>query len=253
MIKTCLKLIVWFLVHLAVSKYVLADEAAADTASAPKEVVDWAQVMQVHFENRVRAFQEQNQVYENVVLVGDSITEGFDVARYFPGRRVLNRGIGGDVIGNGLPDGDRRGLLRRLDESVFECAPSCVFLMIGINDLNSGHTPESMEAGYRELFGRIRKRLPELRLYVQTLLPTRGTRAVRNPAIQDVNARLEKLSEEFSFEFIDLHALMQDGNGELRAEFSEDGLHLTDPAYQVWRAEIERRMLWNLATEKDGP
>jgi hypothetical protein len=85
----------------------------------------------MHYVNRVKAFKEQNQQLQHVVLLGDSITEGFDVPTYFPGRRVLNRGIGADVIGNALPDDDPRGVLRRLDESVFDCAATDVFLLIG--------------------------------------------------------------------------------------------------------------------------
>ena len=69
-------------------------------------------------------------VFQNVVLLGDSITEGFDVTKFLPGRRVLNRGIGGDVIGNALPADDKRGILARLDESVFNCAATDVFLLI---------------------------------------------------------------------------------------------------------------------------
>lgn len=56
---------------------------------------DLGALFRIHYDTRVRAFREQNQVFRNVVLVGDSITEGFEVPKYFPGRRVLNRGIGG--------------------------------------------------------------------------------------------------------------------------------------------------------------
>jgi lysophospholipase L1-like esterase len=212
--------------------------------------VDWATIFQVHFDNRIRAFNEQNQLFKNVILVGDSITEGFEVAKYFPDRRVLNRGIGGDVIGNGLPETDRRGLLRRLESSIFECAPVCVFLLIGINDLNAGRTPQIMEVGYRDILARLKQRSPKLTVYVQSVLPTRGDHAAKNPAIVDFNARLRELSTEFAHEFVDLHGLMRDNQGELRAEFTEDGLHLTEPAYRVWQAEIERRLNWTVSDEK---
>ena len=55
---------------------------------------------QIHYTTRVRSFEEQNRLLQNVVLLGDSITEGFDTEKYLPGRRVINRGIGSDVIGN---------------------------------------------------------------------------------------------------------------------------------------------------------
>jgi len=116
-----------------------ADEPEKKAEAAPSTPpVDLGALFKMHYANRVRAFKDENLLLQNIVLLGDSITEGFDVPTYFPGRRVLNRGIGGDVIGNALPQDDLRGVLRRMDESVFDCAATDVFLMIGINDLNSG-------------------------------------------------------------------------------------------------------------------
>src|SRR5262245_11580364 len=108
-----------------------AKKPAAKAAPAP----DWRALFQLHYVTRVQEFRQQNLQLQNVVLVGDSITEGFDVAKYFPDRRILNRGIGADVIGNALPPDDKRGVLKRLDESIFNCAARDVFLLIGINDL----------------------------------------------------------------------------------------------------------------------
>lgn len=238
--------IAFFRTHLSAESDAGIEQAADEpdggrTSEAP---VDWMRIFQIHYDNRVRAFREQNQQIGYVVLVGDSITEGFDVPRYLPGRRVLNRGIGGDVIGNALPENDQRGLLRRLDSSVLDCAPTHVFLLIGVNDLNSGRTPDVMEPGYRELLRRIREQSPRTTVYVQSLLPTSGQHAARNADILEFNARLQTLAEESGCEYIDLHTLMKDDRGELKSEFTEDGLHLTAPAYRIWSAEIERRLGW---------
>src|SRR5262245_31378024 len=96
------------------TSFVIAEDA--------KPTVDLGALFKMHFTNRVRAFKEQNEQLRYVVLLGDSITEGFDTEKYLPGRRVLNRGIGADVIGNALPEDDRRGILRRMNESIFDCA-----------------------------------------------------------------------------------------------------------------------------------
>src|SRR5512138_2907434 len=151
-----------------------AAESKPESAKAP---TDWGALFKIHWQNRVRAFKEENLQFQHVVLLGDSITEGFDVAKYFPGRRVINRGIGADVIGNNMAADDPRGVLQRLDNSVFDCAATDLFILIGINDLNSGRTVDSMETGYRELLKRIREKRPDLRIVVQSVLPTRGAHA----------------------------------------------------------------------------
>lgn len=221
------------------------------TAPVQTEAPDAAQpapnplaLFQMHYENRVKSFREQNRVYQNVILLGDSITEGFDVDKYFPGRRVLNRGIGADVIGNNLPDTDKRGVLKRLEESVFSCAPTALFVLIGINDLGQGHSPEVIEAGYRDLLQAIRDREPALKIYVQSVLPTRGGFAKHKQNVLDVNRRIKVLADEFQCEYVDLHTRMADDNGDLKAEFTGDGLHLTEQAYQAWREVVKDKLGW---------
>ncbi|QDV37765.1 GDSL-type esterase/lipase family protein [Tautonia plasticadhaerens] len=213
-------------------------------ASKPAPV-DLGALFRMHYDTRVRSFREQNLAYKNVVLLGDSITEGFEVTTYFPGRRVLNRGIGGDVIGNALPADDPRGVLRRLDCSVFDCAATDVFVMIGINDLNSGRDVDQMEEGYREILRRIKDRAPALRVHVQSLLPTRGEFAARNEPIREFNRRLGRLAEEFGTHFLNLHPLFTDADGQLKPDYTEDGLHLTEAGYRAWQAEVGRVMGWD--------
>lgn len=220
-------------------------DGAQQQANADAPAIDWLTVFKVHYADRVRSFKEQNAILQNVVFVGDSITEGFDLAAYFPGHLVVNRGIGGDVIGNALPADDQRGVLRRLDSSIYDCAPSQVFLSIGINDLNSGHTPEVMEQGYRDILAKVKKNAPMVKVYVQSLFPTRGNYSERNPSIVDFNRRLKTLANEFGYTYVNLHPLFLDDRGELKAEFTEDGLHLTAPAYEVWRDEVERILGWD--------
>jgi lysophospholipase L1-like esterase len=218
--------------------------AAKPASDAPAPPVDLGTLFRMHYVNRVRAFKEQNQQLRYVVLLGDSITEGFDVATYFPGRRMLNRGIGADVIGNALPEDDPRGVLRRLDESVFDCAATDVFLMIGINDLGSGRKPDVMEQGYRDILERIKKRAPAIRVHIQSVLPTRGNYAKHNANVLDFNQRLQKLAKEFGYDYLDIHSLMVDEQGELKANLTPEGLHLNAEAYKLWQGEVERVLGW---------
>jgi len=217
-------------------------EAKAEPAKA---TADWGAFFKMHWQNRVQAFKEQNLEWQHVVLLGDSITEGFEVTKYFAGRRVLNRGIGADVIGNNMPSDDPRGLLRRLDNSVFDCAPTDLFILIGINDLGSGRTVDTMEAGYRELLKRIREKRPTLRIFVQSVLPTRGKYAKHNAPVVEFNGRLRTLASEYGCSFLDVHSLMRDAEGQLKAEYTADGLHLKEPAYLIWREQMFKALKWN--------
>ncbi len=241
---SALKLIV--IPTVACAHFALAAEPpakkAAPAAAAPAP--DWRALFQLHYVDRVKSFREQNLQLQNVVFVGDSITEGFDVGKYFSDRRVLNRGIGADVIGNALPADDKRGVLKRLDESIFHCAARDVFLLIGVNDLGDGHSPAVMETGYREILDRVKKQAPSVRLHIQSVLPTRGNHAKHNANIKDFNQRLQKLAKEFDYDYVDLHSKLTDDKGELKQEVTNDGLHLKPEGYVIWKGEIDRVMSW---------
>ena len=227
-----------------------ADSPAPTETKKPAPKPDLAAFFKQHWTNRVKLFRDENKSIaqhpdvKNVVMVGDSITEGFSVDKLFPDRHVINRGIGADVIGNALPESDNRGLLRRLPESVFDCNPDDVFILIGINDLGSGHTPEMIEVGYRELLERIKQKEPKVRVHVQSVLPCRDRFAKHNANVLDVNRRLQKLAKESGTDYIDLHSKMTDDKGELKKDFTRDGLHLLAPGYVVWKTEIDRTMGW---------
>jgi lysophospholipase L1-like esterase len=190
-----------------------------------------------HYDQRVSQFEAENETLKNVVLVGDSITEGFNVKKYFPGQRVLNRGIGGDGVGIG-----NIGVLRRLDNSVFNCNPSQIFIMIGINDLSGKRTPDEITSAYRDILNRIQIRLPEVPVYVESVLPCRDHFADRNPKVIELNIQLKRLARQYGYQYLDLHTLMKDSTGQLKVEYSSDGIHLKPAAYEVWKQEIDKAL-----------
>ena len=62
---------------------------------------------------------------QNIVMLGNSLTERGFWAEYFQGKRVLNRGIGGDC---------RSGMINRV-QPIVDGRPKAIFIMGGANDL----------------------------------------------------------------------------------------------------------------------
>jgi lysophospholipase L1-like esterase len=214
------------------------------TATAKKERGGMWGFFQAHYANRVESFRSENFNYSHVVLLGDSITEGFKVDKWFPFRRVLNRGIGSDIIGVARDSDDKRGVIQRLDSSVFDCGASHVFLLIGINDFGDDRTVEVMADGYRTILKTIKERRPETVVHVQSLMPARGAHTRHQEKILKFNTELQRLAREFDFPYVDLHSLLKDSKGELKEECTYDGLHLNDQGYSIWKKEVDRIMAW---------
>lgn len=211
-----------------------APETPPATRPAPARI-DWGQ----HYYDRVKLFEQENAAAKNIVLVGSSHIEGFKADKLLPGRRVVNRGIASDRIGI-----DERGVLHRLDSSVFDCNPGLIILENGVNDLgelwrNGKPSIDEIEACYRKVVGEIRARLPDTPLVIVGLFPTRGRFAELKPMIVTFNARLAKIAADFGCPFMDAYKPFADAEGLLREDLSRDGLHLNEAGYRLWAEMLE--------------
>ncbi|MCE9589469.1 MAG: hypothetical protein K8S99_02980 [Planctomycetes bacterium] len=165
----------------------------------------------------------------DVVFLGDSITNGFPWAEAFPGHRVHNRALDGDTT---------LDLSKRLDD-VIATRPAAVFVMIGINDLLQGSTPDAVAERVTNIVHRLRASSPPPRVYVQSVLPVLAPAA---EGLRDIAGDIASLNNEvrhkaalLGAEYVDLHGHFTDANGHLRAEFVRDNVHINAKAYAIWR------------------
>ncbi len=182
------------------------------------------------YEHRSDYFNRLPNGNQEIIFLGDSITEGGEWSELFANPNVKNRGINGDGI---------EGVMRRLEE-VVSSKPKKIFLMIGLNSLIN-HRPPKIGALHRELVEEIMKRSPETTLYLQSILPinelVRKT-MVTNQDVIAINDNIKKTAVDFGLEYIDLHSIFKDQNGRLKIEFTSDGIHLNGAAYMHWKNAI---------------
>ncbi len=221
------------------------------TRSAYNALGVWNKRMAEFVEENHRISREDGTTHTGyIVLLGDSITQGFPHKRLLADWSVINRGISSDPVGDvEKPTG--RGVIHRLHESVWECHPQHVFVLIGVNDIGAGIRGEKLQKRYADLLHALLDGLPATSITLQTILPARGRFARLNRDILDANKRLFKLAEERGISVLDTHRLMLDDDGLLREDFTSDGLHLNTRAYQAW-AELLREDLARVG-EKDLP
>ncbi len=173
----------------------------------------------------------------DIVFLGNSITDGCEWAELFNNRRIKNRGISGDRSA---------WLLERID-SIVAGHPKKLFLMIGINDLTHGVSPDEVAANVRKVLVRFRKESPWTQIYVQSLLPVnceefdryKGIRTAQ-PLIVPTNRKIEDACLELKITYIDLWSLFADSAGRLDRRYTNDGLHLMGEGYIVWKRAIEK-------------
>lgn len=183
-----------------------------------------------HYRDRI-AYFEQNPIGENkVVFLGNSITEAGKWDKYFPEISPVNRGISGD---------NTEGMINRIDE-IAKSHPRQLFILAGINDISQNLSNKQIIEHYRYIIQQIKKESPQTTIYVQSLLPinndfNRYKRLIsKEKQIIKFNKELKKLASKEKINFLNIYPLYIDKKGKLDAQYTNDGLHLTETAYSMW-------------------
>jgi lysophospholipase L1-like esterase len=192
-----------------------------------------------YYEQRRTLFEQLPNTKNEIIFLGNSITDGSEWAELFQNKRIKNRGISGDVT---------EGVLYRLSE-VTESKPAQVFLLIGINDLARHIQKDTVFASICRIATTIREQSPKTRVFVQSILPVNPTfdkftgHCSKTEEVKWINRKLEDFCAQSGFQFVDLfpHFIGQN-NDFLNPEFTNDGLHLTGEGYLKW-AEIIKPLL----------
>ena len=166
----------------------------------------------------------------NLVFIGDSLTQWCDWERRFPGHIVTNLGISGETVGGLL---SRRERIRaRIDD------PDVIFLMTGIN--NIANEQYDIILPYREIVRNLMTWYKRSKVVVQSILPVELSWIDRK-LIQDTNRALEQIAREYGADYLDIYGLFVDSKGNPRNGYlSDDGVHLAGKGYDVWAEEVER-------------
>lgn len=193
-----------------------------------------------------------------VVFAGSSLMEQFPLYEFVQDDdlhcTLYNRGIGGFTTSE---------LLEALDECIFELEPAHLFLNIGTNDLNGPEYDRTAMLGrYEAILQKIRERLPDTKLYLLAYYPVNPTVAEApglkecfrwrtNARIQEASAGVQKLARKYGAEFLDLNRELYDADGNLKAEFTIEGMHMYANGYRpVMDALLP--LLHSIGMEQEG-
>jgi lysophospholipase L1-like esterase len=183
-----------------------------------------------HQARLVSNFEAFALVPDDIVFLGDSISEGGPWEELFPDLRVRNRGIGGDTTD---------GVLARL-EQVTRAQPAKVFLLIGTNDLFRGTSVSEIATNLAAILDGLKQQTPDTEVYLQSVLPRAPS---YRGSIEALNARLAEVALEHGAAWVDLYpAFFDPETGGIRGELSNDELHLLGPGYALWKEQIEMQV-----------
>lgn len=192
-----------------------------------REQREFFEFLQQYYKDKSAGFAEENKTLGevDVAFIGDSLTDGYDLKKYYPDMTVINRGIGGDTT---------HGVLARLDTSVIEPAPRVVVMMIGTNNLGD------MFTDYEDILAELKSELPDTHVVLLSIPPASGDYKERNCQIAINNVKIKDLAKKYGYAYVDVFTPLFDfERDELRAEYTTDGIHFTPLGYEVITAEVK--------------
>lgn len=207
---------------------------------------DWPQLGRYRLLNQQLGPPQKSD--QRVVFLGDSITDGWKLEQYFPGKPYVNRGISGQTTPQ---------MLVRMMPDVIDLQPRAVLILAGTNDLSANTGPESLqdiERNYRALAELARQH--NVRVIFASLLPVSdyGPRPMtdRRPPdqIRALNAWLQQYCRENKLTYLDYYGHMLDDQNLLRKELSRDGLHPNDEGYKIMAPLAEQAIAQTLKKKK---
>lgn len=185
----------------------------------------------VYYARRATLFDLFPVYSSDIIMLGNSLTDGAEWNELLDNCHVKNRGIVGDII---------PGFFERL-EPILKGQPRKIFIMGGVNDISHGVSADSIVSAMTQVVTTIQARCPKTEIYVQSMLPFNNDVRLwkllkgREQVVVDGNKGLESMCQRLGVTFINLYPLFVGENGKMKPEYTNDGLHLMGGAYLIWR------------------
>ncbi|MGB5918203.1 GDSL-type esterase/lipase family protein [Arcobacter sp.] len=160
----------------------------------------------------------------DIVMLGDSLTARgeWDVLLY--PKKIINLGHDADTTSD---------ILARLDLAI-EVHSKCIYLMIGINDMNSYKSLDKIFENYIQILNRLKIKSTS-KVFVQSILYTQMTSF--NKKVKKINLKLKDYCYDNNLTYIDLNEKLSRDEVLLNI-YTTDGLHLNMKAYVDWASEL---------------
>jgi len=233
---------------------------AATARNLSDQMLDWNQLGRFHAADE--ELKKQPTDPRRVVFLGDSITEGWALDQYFPGKSYVNRGIGGQTTPQ---------MLVRLYPDVIDLKPAAVIILAGTNDIAQNTGPETLTMVEENLMAitELAQRhgikvilcsvmpisnytmMPVRRVMRSGLgaaggwtappAPTPQIRSVQRPPDQilQLDAWMKAYAASAGAVYADYFSAVVDDKGMFKEGFSDDGLHPNDRGFTLMTPVVE--------------
>lgn len=185
-----------------------------------------------NYHQQIGLYEVYKDKQYDIVMLGNSITQGVNWMELLGRTNIANRGISSDIL---------EGFTARI-EYIYKLNPKYVFIMGGINDIYNRYPIQDIFKNYTYLISLLKTR--NINVVVQSTLyvnPKWKYAEERNKEVENLNNLLESYCKNNNIEFIDLNKKLSK-NKVLNIDYTYDGLHLNGKGYKIWGEEVEKML-----------
>ena len=203
---------------------------------------EWLLNEQAKLQQNYRELNQLSVKEPDIIFIGDSIVEYYPLYELLQtDKRLLNRGIRGYKTDL---------LLENLDAHLFGQALDKVFILIGTNDIGKEMPQTETLANLEAIIQEISRDYPLAQIQLLSVLPVNETPAYKSTVyvrstekIQALNQAYRQLANAYmNAQFINLYDTFLDQEGQLRPDYTTDGLHLTIAGYAALSKALQETL-----------
>lgn len=194
---------------------------------------NWLLKEQEKIQTKYRKLNRISVIEPSIIFIGDSIIEYYPLQELLgTSKTIVNRGIRGYQTGL---------LLKNLDAHLYGDAVDQIVLLIGTNDI--GKDVPMMEAlnNLESVIQTISRDYPLSQIKLVSILPVNESENFKQTVYIRTNEKIKEWNQAYQelalaymqVEYVSVFDKLLDQEGQLKSDYTTDGLHLSVSGYQT--------------------
>ena len=201
---------------------------------------NWLLKEQEKIQTKYRELNQISVIEPDIIFIGDSIIEYYPLQELFgTSKNIVNRGIRGYQI----------GLLREnLDVHLYGDSVDQIVLLIGTNDIGKDVPMNEALNNLESVIQTISRDYPLSQIKLVSILPVNEGEDFKQAVYIRTNEKIKACNQAYQdlasaymqVEFVPVFENLLDQKGQLKSDFTTDGLHLSVSGYQALSSTLKK-------------
>ena len=201
---------------------------------------NWLLKEQEKIQTKYRELNQISVIEPDIIFIGDSIIEYYSLQELLgTSKTIVNRGIRGYQTGL---------LLDNLDAHLYGGAVDQIVLLIGTNDIGKDVPMNEALNNLESVIQSISRDYPLSQIKLVSILPVNESTDFKQTVYIHTNEKIKAWNQAYQdlasaymqVDFVPVFENLLDQEGQLKEEFTTDGLHLSVSGYQALSSTLKK-------------